>query len=112
MSEPCAEKENIVYLKATARAQHESLTRIETVLTGINISLQELAAQRIEIKHLHGEMNDNKQAIDGLFKRVRHLELAPGKTGAKVFWVAVTAMAGIIGGLVTSFIRYAFGGSI
>lgn len=77
MPEPCVQESKIVRLEGNDARLFDLLGRIEKNQERFLEVLEQIAAQGERITHLEGDVQRNERDINGLFGRVRSLEMAP-----------------------------------
>jgi hypothetical protein len=80
--DPCRQESNIDDIKETLRQVAASLVTI--------------AAQGEAIKHLQQDVRDQKTSVDGLYSRVRAIELQPARELSKIKVAVGSALIGAI----------------
>jgi len=104
VSEPCKQEAPIAVLTDRSKKVEASLTKIANALEENNKLLTVLTEQGAEIRHLRQDQERNERDIDGLFGRVRTLELAPGRALGKVAIILITTGSSCIGGIVAGLV--------
>lgn len=62
--------------------------------------LREISRQSEQINGHTREISEVKKDTKEAFNRIRAIELAPGRSAGKAFWIMVTAISGGVGSLV------------
>ncbi len=99
---------SVCHLDVPVGILRENFPKVERAIGDISNSLkvtnsllEQLAAQSAEIKHLREDNQRNEKDVDGLFLRVRGLEMLPGRAASKIFLVGLAAAGGCIGSLIS-----------
>jgi hypothetical protein len=101
MAEPCKQESNIGELQATIEAIATSLSELRAGQAQFILLLQEIARQGEQIKSGLARTDKIEKDVDGLFKRMRDVELAPGKQ-------AGTLQMAVIAAAISALIAYLF----
>lgn len=100
--EPCNQAAEIAVMKEQVNASRKETANIKKMLEQMSATLDKIAEQGVEIRHLHEDIRRNEKAIDEIFGRVRLIELTPGRAAGKLFWVIIAAVTSLGGGLIAT----------
>lgn len=106
MAEPCKQEAPIASIQATLKALEKGLSSIHASMEKTASALSVLVQQTVEIRTLRETDQRHETDIDNLYTRVRALELAPGRTLGKGFWLLSAAASSTAGGVVTGVILW------
>jgi hypothetical protein len=101
MVKPCHNDVPVGILRENFPKVERAIGEISESLKVTNSLLTTLAEQGAEIKHLREDTLRNEKDIDGLFGRVRILEMSPGRAASKIFLVGLAAAGGCIGSAIS-----------
>jgi len=99
MSDPCKQEGIIGELQATMDAIAGTLQEMRDSQKRFISLLEEIARQGEQIKSLIQRTDKVEKDVDGLFKRMRDVELAPGKQ-------ASATQMGLIAALISAVVAY------
>ncbi len=104
MSDPCRKEGDIARHDERIKIQDEILSSLSKAVEKLNITLSSISTVMTDNKHLHEDQKRNEQSINELFRRVRCLELAPGKAAGKAWWLFFGSATGCVGGVISGVI--------
>lgn len=79
MADPCSQEKTIGEMQATMDAISDSLKDMRDGQKRFMILLEDIARQGEQIRSVVHRTDKHEKDLDGLFKRMRDVELAPGK---------------------------------
>lgn len=101
MPEPCRQEGNVAALLANRANLERTLERIEAGQAEFIAVLRDISAQGEQIKSLVHRMDKSEQDTEGLYKRMRDVELAPAKqASATQTGIIVAIVSAIVSGIV------------
>jgi len=106
MSDPCKQEAPIAEIKADNRRQDDILSTLSRTMEENTRLLRTLAEIGADVRHIREDLSRHDQSINGLYSRVRSLELAPGQAMSKAAIVVLTTGCGSLGGIVTGVVMY------
>jgi len=104
VSEPCSRDGKLYAIDERTKAHAAAIAGFQHALEGTNRVLTKISESLSEIRHLHEGIDRNERAINGIYDRVRALELAPGKAMTRFGWIVLTAGSSCAGGVITGII--------
>jgi len=104
MSDPCKNEGVIARLDERTKFQDEVLASLSKAVKELNVTLGSISTVMSDNRHLHEDQKRNEKSINELYRRVRCLELAPGKAAGKAWWLIFGAATGCVGGIVSGVI--------
>lgn len=102
MSEPCTSAAKISQLDERSRYHTEAIAGFRVALDKTNEILNKISQALSDIRHLHEDQQRNERDIDDLFRRVRVVEMAPGRTAGKAWWLIFGGLCSAVGGVTTA----------
>lgn len=104
MAEPCLRDADLARFDERINGQDKVLMSLSSAVSKLNETLSAISSVMVENKHLHEDQHRNEKSINELYRRVRTLELSPGKTAGKAWWLLIGAMTGAAGGIVSGLV--------
>lgn len=97
----CEKEEVIGRLDERSRSQQKTINEFSDVMKKNNELLEQVAVAITEIGHLREDQHRLDRSVNELFKRMRSVELSPGRAAGKAWWVMATTAAGCVGGIIS-----------
>lgn len=111
MSVPCTQETPIAQLMERSNSHQKTLEEFARAVKKTNQLLEQVAVAITNIKHLDDNQARTERAVDKIgsdlnevYKRLRDLELYPGKQAGKAWWVVFSMVAGASGSLATGIV--------
>lgn len=92
MGDPCRQEGTIGELQATLDAVSSTLDEIKKGQAQFITLLQEIARQSEQIKSMVQRTDKTEKDVQCLFKRMRDVELAPGKQASSTHMAVIAAV--------------------
>lgn len=104
--EPCTQAADIAVVKEQVANSRKEIVATRLMLEKMNKTLEHIAEQRIEIQHIKEDTARNERDINELFERIRFVELSPGRSAGKFFWMLVSVTVSGISGLIATVVTW------
>ena len=101
MPEPCKQEGRLTKVETDNGHQDDVLKALQETLKENTRLLGTLAEIGSDVRHIRETQSRHEGSINGLYSRVRQLELAPGEALSKVALIAITAGSACAGGVIT-----------
>lgn len=104
MPEPCLRDAELARFDERINGQDKVLASLTAAVTKLNETLSAISSVMVENKHLHEDQHRNEKSINELFRRVRVVELTPGRAAGKAWWLMFGSVTGAAGGVVSGLV--------
>lgn len=111
MAEPCKNEGRLAKVETDNGHHDKMLDALQETLAENTRLIGTLAEIGSDIRHIRENQGRHELSINGLYSRVRQLELAPGETLSKVALILITAGSGCVGGVITGVILWVVKGA-